>query len=400
VAQLLLRAGAADEALMRRLLLSAPRVPALPDRLVVDAHVAPRSTIGATARAAGLPFLVDTQTHLLQDRQHEADPWAALPFACAEAWCVEDFDDDRIDRLIAESVDFQLAHGASQVLLPGVHVETADDGWVDVQLRIYARSRSYVARVGLAVPVLAPVELSWRLLGRQTWPLVLQPLVRGLLALGPDEIVLAADKVDRGAHPADRLSELVAVIEHLRHVRPVIAWQQGVLGEACLSAGALAYECGIGWREHCDLRGSARSRRSASRGGPRGRRPFYVHALRQSIPARAAAAIHADHPLLRAALTCPHPDCCPGGVDTLIRDARHHAVIDRARSVRVLNDVQRLRWRWGWLGDDVDTGLELAARINRTADRDARISRVSIAALQAMREQALVQRHSRQRRVA
>ena len=40
----------------------------------------------------------------------------------------------------------------------------------------------------------------------------------------------------------------------------MLAWQQGLLGEACVALGARGYETGLGWREACDLRKAMSSR--------------------------------------------------------------------------------------------------------------------------------------------
>lgn len=84
---------------------------------------------------------------------------------------------------------------------------------------------------------------------------MVDPLLAALDALQPAEVALAVSKIDQGAHPEDRLADLYAVIERLRRRRlPVLMWNQGTLGEACVAAGAAGDETGIGWRERCDLR--------------------------------------------------------------------------------------------------------------------------------------------------
>jgi hypothetical protein len=78
--------------------------------------------------------------------------------------------------------------------------------------------------------------------------------------------------------------DLVLMIERLRRNYPVIAWQQGHLGEISVAAGALGYECGIGWREGCDLGTAMNAHRKSPSSGPRAARPVFVPKLGRSIP--------------------------------------------------------------------------------------------------------------------
>lgn len=401
MAELLLRVGSPDRALLGGLMLGAVPPPALPDRVVVDAHVAASTdALSAIARTAGVPFMVDPQTHYLQDRQHSADAWSLLTFATPAALTPADLGPARQQQLIEQALAFQLEHGATQLIVPGVHIEGSDDGWTQVQLGLLRRARRYLDRERIRLPVSAPIHLSWRLLAMPVWEQALEPLRRAALELGAAELLLAAGKSDKGVRPDDRLADLIAVIAHLRRDLPVVAWQQGTLGEACVAGGAAGYECGIGWRETCDLRGASAGHRSApATDPPLGRRPVYVHRLRRSLPARSVEALSA-YPRLRALLTCPDYDCCPDGASTLLGDARHHAVLARARSMQTLSLIQRQSWRWASLATDTEQGLLLAERINRLAGTNTAVNRVDTGALRAIHDQALVRRRSRRRLAA
>lgn len=93
------------------------------------------------------------------------------------------------------------------------------------------------------------LALGWRELDRARWPVGLS-LLRACLQreLRPGELALAASRVDAGVRPAERISAYAAVIGRMRRHWPVLAWQQGTLGEVAVAAGAAGYECGIGWR--------------------------------------------------------------------------------------------------------------------------------------------------------
>jgi hypothetical protein len=384
VAELWIRAGSVDALLLERVM----RGPGQhrPYGLVVDAH-----TAGATdrlknaARRAGAALLVDPQTPFLQTSQHPQDPWAQLPFATSQALTAQALLEPRaLDRRVTEVVRYQLAHGATAIIAPYVHIERADDGWVPVQIALWQATRRALEREQIHLPVVAVLALGWRELERSRWQDALRPLQAGLRhELRPDRVALAASKVDAGAHPDERLAAFIAVLRQLRRHWPVLAWQQGTLGEAAVAAGAAGYECGIGWRERCDLQTQMRSHANAPDPNPkRGARPVYIEALGRSLPKRSVELLLHD---TRAAaqLTCLNVTCCPNGSRDLLSDARAHAIASRRRSLDFLARPDQPAWRWNLLAQHSSAGLDLAERINRLAARTPGISRVPTAALEA-----------------
>lgn len=87
---LLIRAGRNDHTVIEKLCAPASAGLWLPRRLplaglVADANVAAdRPQLRKAAAAAGIPYLVDRVTPLLQDEQAPDHRWARLPFATAE----------------------------------------------------------------------------------------------------------------------------------------------------------------------------------------------------------------------------------------------------------------------------------------------------------------------------
>ena len=91
MAQLLIRPSLNDHQVIADL----PRAPTDADdpsgaspvsQLVADAHIAiQRPTLGESAHEAGIPFLVDPTTMLLQTDVDPKSRWASLPFASARA---------------------------------------------------------------------------------------------------------------------------------------------------------------------------------------------------------------------------------------------------------------------------------------------------------------------------
>lgn len=402
MAELIARFGANDAALLRRVLGTGVDGPGLaaPHRVVLDAHVPEgHPEMARTARQAGVPLLIDPQTYYLQDSQHPADPWALLPFARPQRHTPVDLlSAARLDELVATCLEYQLEHGASVLVAPYVHVETATTGWVEVQLALWRRTRRYLVANDVQLPVVAVVAVGWRLLARTTWPAALDRLLVGVAELGAQEIALAASKVDRGRRPDERLADLVAAIRRCRRTAPVIAWQQGLLGEAAVVAGAIGYETGIGWRERCDLQASMAQHRSPA-GDGRSARPVFVEVLRRSIPRSSLEAL-LDVQRLAPDFLCMDFSCCSAGRLSLLGDARAHALTARARELLTLSQTASPAWRWNRLALVSSHGLQVAERVNAYAGRGPRVTRVDVGALLAVKAVADNRRQTLGRRRA
>lgn len=399
MAELLVRFGYHDAVLADEVL-SGPQH-RRPSRVVVDAQVAVSQPMVATAAArAGIPFLVDPQTFFLQDDVHPANAWARLPFAVPGRLSADEVAQPRRATAIAERIiDFQLSHGASHVMVPYVHIERANEDWVSAQIALWQASRRVLDTSRVNVPVVATLALGWRLLARATWPGALVPLTTALDALAPDEIALAASKVDDGVRPSDRLADMLAVIERLTNDFPVIAWQQGALGEAAVLAGAIGYETGIGWREHCDLQGKMHSLRKAPTGGGSAR-PVYVPNLRRGIDKRTLREVLSSS-RLQAGVACLDVTCCPDGPRSLLDDARRHSINARLMSLARTMAPAHSAWRWAQLATDTLDGLELARRINNHIRMTGNLlPAIPMAALQATYMVAEQRRVSRRRHPA
>ncbi|HEX8079614.1 MAG TPA: hypothetical protein VF557_05355 [Jatrophihabitans sp.] len=402
MAELVIRVSGQDAALISRVYGAggAPVARQRPDRLVVDAHVAAtHPEIAATARRAGVPFLVDPLTHYLQDVQHPADPWAKLSFANERAHTPADLAAaPRQERLVEECLSFQIDHGATTLIAPYAHIERADDGWVDIQRRLLAQTRRFLDRNNVRIPVMAVFGLGWRLLDRVTWPSVLNPLLEASALLGPVPVALAAAKVDQGVHPERRLADLLATIGQISSRHPVIAWNQGALGEACVVGGAIGYEVGIGWRERCDLRSASAAHRLPPSGGG-GARPVYVASVRRSIPKPSLRVLMRDRVLLPH-LACTHLPCCPTGHSALLGDARAHTIAARARTLAELDAADTLAWKWQLLTQISERGLQVADRINIASRLHDAVSRIDTAALVATYAVAAAKRRNATERAA
>jgi hypothetical protein len=117
--------------------------------LVADANVAAeRAQLAKVAEAAGIPYLVDPVTALLQDEQAPDHPWARLSFATAERLTPADLaHPDLQDELVERTLDFQREHGSTLLIPPYLCSAKRGDGWLDVK-PVSANARRPLPRAG------------------------------------------------------------------------------------------------------------------------------------------------------------------------------------------------------------------------------------------------------------
>lgn len=377
MSQLLIRPNATDVPLLRRLLApDALRAGFAPDRLVVDAHVAIRKPeVRHLAEQAGIGLLIDPQTYFLQDRQSLADPWVSLPFASSEQLSEFDFNSAFVDNLVRECVEAQVRFGATQIVAPYIHIGHRRQDWRAVQSRIWSTTRQFLDDTHVALPVLAVLSLDWKVQVDVFDGSIGTELRRSLRDLGPVEIALGVSSVTKGKDPAERIEQMLTLIGTLSRTSPVIAWQQGVLGELCVAGDAAGYETGIGTREAYDVSAVLASHRKYGASSPRSARPVYIRPLQRSIPKSSVAAL-AEIPRIWPLIFCHDDQCCEPEGRTMLADARHHAVIARKRALQSLDIIPNSEWQWRHLANRAERGVELAARINRIGTSDPRVKNV------------------------
>jgi hypothetical protein len=406
MAELLVRASTQDAKLLRRVygFDGQPAAPARPHRIVVDAHVPSAKNgpdICATARRAGVPYLIDPQTFYLQAAQHPEDSWANLPFGQTAAWQPSQADIAAQDELVARVVDYQVTNGASAIIAPYIDLEKPESEWLLIQAGLWERTRRYLDQQSIALPVIAVLAVGWRILQTLHGVRALNPVLTALSHLGPREVAIAASKADQGAHPEHRLMSLVLIVERLRADYPVLLWQQGHLGEVGVAVGAVGYECGIGWRERCDLPTTSKAHGRPAQGGARSARPVYIPILGRSIPKNSVETIRREFRDIWLQMLCHDTDCCPAGGQGLLLDARAHAIVQRARHLEQIARIDRPVWRWQHLADRADAGLAVAKRINRYASTGLPLTKIHTGALTAISAVSKTRRvDTRSRRVA
>jgi hypothetical protein len=385
IADLLAPGGAAIDVGRRRPIIG---------RLVADAHVAAkRRDLADAARGAGIPFVVDPLTHLLQGELRADDPWAKLPFGRAELVASGSF--DAANDFVKGVVSFELEHEATAVVAPYAYVAGPDDPWFEVGLRWLHETRAFMDASGVAVPMIA--VLCGQLLGlgaERSWPETLDRFHSEAGAAGASAIAICLSPAGNGKDSYAKVMRLFRAAQHMRDISdvPVYVWRQGFFGPGLVGAGLDGYETGIGIGEQSNLKSNIASRKPPRPGQPPGRggsAGIYLEPLGRSIK-KSAAQIVLANVSMRAKLMCSDEQCCPQGVASTLDHYREHAVRSRARELAALDALPARTWRLNQIATKAEGALSLAVQTNKLleeVDEDFRVGTVGIDSLQRVAEE-------------
>lgn len=337
--------------------------------IVVDATTAVvQPDLADAAEAAGLPFMVDPLTPLLQDMQAPDNAWAALPFAQPEPMTASDLASGAMqDELIDRSIRFQIENGASVVTPPYFYAKDLADPWFAVQISSNRRTAAYLAQENITLPVAPVLAANLRTFGVQTsWSLGVDEFIASVQDMNVRHVGLAfsASRAKNG-DTEDRLSAYLGTVAHLAGKAPIMAWRQGHYGLAAIAAGAMGYQTGPGTDERCDLANFARSRRPKTEGssGFGTTRFIYAELFGRSFPEKVAATM-LENRQLKASLVCIDSRCCPDGSSSMLDHWRQHALRSRARQLDEIRQMPDAAWRL----NKIATQADRAATAARTAN--------------------------------
>lgn len=357
-AELLIRPGSKDHQVVADLLSPGGGATQLPggrpsvSRLVVDAHVVTqRPLLAQAATGAGIPFLVDPLSHLLQGDVSPSDRWARLPYGRAAAIALDDVASDLAkDELVEKVVDFQVEAGATAVIPPYLYATSPDDEWFAVSLDLLQRTGRHMRRTGIGqlplIPLFCAQLQSFGL--ERAWAAGIDRWVAAALELDPSAIAFCLSPAGGGADSYHKVLRLFASAERLTLSGvPAIAWRQGIYGPALVAVGVQGYETGIGTSEQCNIARATASRRPLAAGKKRGGGAapgVFLEPLGRSVSMPVAHALLGDL-RMRPKIMCDDERCCPRGPMSTLEQHREHTVRSRARALAELDAMPQRAWR-------------------------------------------------------
>lgn len=345
------------------------------NRLVVDAPIAAkRPQFAEAAEGAGIPFLVDPLTTLLQGEVRGDDPWAKLPYAVAGVADSGRYASREVAAAFVTSVvDFEVEQGATAVVAPYAYVSGPDDSWLTAALAWLHETRTYMERASIGLPLIAILCGQLRDLGAEkAWADGIDLFAKTAENVGAQAIGLCLSPAGNGKESYNKVLKLFKAAEHLKAAASmqILAWRQGVYGPALVAAGLDGYETGIGTSEQSNITNNIAARRppkpgqKPGGGGPRG---IYLEPLGRSVNPRVAQLLLANMSL-RAKLMCTDERCCPHGIASTLDHSREHAVRSRYRELGMLSALPARSWRLNHIATKAQGALTVAHQANRLLD--------------------------------
>jgi hypothetical protein len=369
-------------------------------RLVVDAQVAAqRPQLRQAAAGAGIPYLVDPLTPLLQGNINPEDRWAKLPFARAERVGDEELSTNSARQELVEAVvDFQVESGATAVIPPYPYVASPADPWFPIALDLIERTALYMKNAGVHLPVVPVLSLQLQsFTGARGDRGGIDAFVTAALKVDPQFIAVALSPTGTSKDSYDKVERLFAAMRRVREAgSPVMAWHQGIYGPGLVAAGIDGYETGIGVSEQCNVSASMASRRPPTpgkikRGGAVA--GVFLEPLGRSVPLRVAQALLGDLGM-RAKVMCDDERCCPLGPMSTLDNRRLHTVRARARQLARLDEMPHLTWRLHRVAREADAAVTLITQANRILEKESLSQRINLSSSMALARVADHLRHS------
>ncbi len=367
--ELLIRAGHNDHLVIGDVLAPGGAVALRPpiDRLVADAQTAVlRPTLAEAAHLAGVPYLIDPLTPLLQGATDPTDSWVKrVSFGDATALASEDFDAARVEQLAAEVVEFELAHGATAILPPYLYASEPSDPAFTTSLRLLIATRRYMRHNDVNLPMIAVFCGGWQRFAREdAWTVGVDRFLANAIDVDPQSLAMCLTPVGAAKDSYAKVARIFATARRFTASKvPTIAWRQGTFGPGLVAAGLDGYESGAGTREKADIRDLI-TRKKPKASGPGGGPPpqmVYLEGLGRSVTIEVARTLLGDLDT-RARLICDDESCCPHGVDSMLDDRTRHCITARAQRMRNLNAMPQPAWRLHQVAKDAQQAVRTTKR--------------------------------------
>jgi hypothetical protein len=377
VAELLIRAGHDDHLVIGDLLTPGGAVALRPpiDRLVADAQTAARlPSLAESAHLAGVPYLVDPVTYLLQGPTDPEDAWVRrVPFGESGELLPSDFSSARIEALAAEVVEFELKQRATAIVAPYLYAHSPEDPAFTIALQLLVATRRHMSRNSVNLPLIAVFCGGWKHFAREdAWGKGVDRFLANALDVQPQSLAMCLTPVGAASDGYAKTARIFLTGRRFRGSGvPTFAWRQGTFGPGLVAAGLAGYETGACTREHADVRSQITRKKpkangKRTQGGPP--RMVYLEGLGRSVTLDVARALLGDLDS-RARLICDDESCCQHGVDSMLDDRVRHTINARARRIRDLNAMPESAWRLHQITKDAEQAVRTIKRASLTLRR-------------------------------
>jgi hypothetical protein len=360
------------------------------DKLVADAQTAvQRPSLAEAAHLAGVPYLIDPITPLLQLVTDPDDAWVKrVPFGTSEETSPTEFDARRTQELVEAVVEFQVANRATAIVAPYLYVASPEDPAFTASLRMLLATRSFMRQNDVNLPLIAVFCAGWQKFARpDAMAAGVDRFLANALDVDPQSLAMCLTPVGAASDSYAKVARVFAVAQRFaRSGVPTAAWRQGTFGPGLVAAGLDGYETGAGTRERADVRDlmtrKKPKRDGKSRGGPTPQMVF-LEGLGRSVTSDVARALLGDLDT-RARLICDDESCCPFGVESMLDNRTRHTINARAQRMRDLNAMPHSAWRLHQIAKDAQQAVRTTKRAGMALHRVGITTKLDVRAQESL----------------
>ncbi len=310
--------------------------------LVIDAqHVDRHRELITEARRRGLDMIFDSKVLQMGFPGALTDGLSALPWGLNRHHNVTDFDGTAGQHRAAQIVEAAVNSGSTQLLGPAHLLSSPNDPWLRRDIAMMNRTADEIARSGAELDLIYPLAVPMTLLRNAAERRAI------ITAIADAPCAAIWLKVENFGDDATG-EKVAAYVEACRdfHARgiPLVGDHVGGLpGLGVLAFGAVGgIAHGVTMQQSFRASGWRRPPVEGSGFGPNWR--VYVPQLDVLLKPKAAQALFAASPKIRAMCGCRDTHCCPHGVRDMVGHPARHAIYQRAREIERLSAVpQSLR---------------------------------------------------------
>ncbi len=305
--------------------------------LVIDAqHVDRHRELITEARRRDLDMIFDSKVLQMGFPGALTDGLSALPWGLNRHHNVTDFDGSAGQHRAAQIVEAAVNSGSTQLLGPAHLLSSPNDPWLRRDIAMMNRTADEIARSGAELDLIYPLAVPMTLLRNA----VERRAIITVIADAPCAAIWL--KVENFGDDATG-EKVAAYVEACRdfHARgiPLVGDHIGGLpGLGVLAFGAVGgIAHGVTMQQSFRASGWRRPPVEGSGFGPSWR--VYVPQLDVLLKPKAAQALFAASPKIRAMCGCRDTHCCPHGVRDMVGHPARHAIYQRAREIERLSAV-------------------------------------------------------------
>ena len=293
------------------------------------------------AQRRGLDVILDPKTQQMGFPGAHNERLAALPWGLDRHHSVADFDGREGQQRAAQIVEAALKGGFTQLLGPTHLLSSPNDPWLRRDIAMMNRTREEIVRSGEVLDLIYPLAVPMSLLRNADER---RAIIVALADAPSDSIWLKVENFGDDSTGEKVASYIAACRDFHERGLPLVGDHVGGLP----GLGALAFGAVGGIAHGVTLHQSFRAaswRRQPDTGtafGPGWR--VYVPQLDLPLKPKAAQALFAVSPKIKAMCGCRNTHCCPHGIHDMLNHPARHAIYQRAREIEHISAVpQSLR---------------------------------------------------------